>query len=284
MKTDSSRGWWVLSAVAVIVAALAVGKSLDLRKMNRELRAENERLSAQSEATLVRVVKPAGNGLGQAEKLELMRLRNEVTQLRASAQAARDAVKAALENRLPREGEVRTRTEMAAAEAGGVQREELSLRGYATPEDALVTSLWAMTEGQPEALKEALTPEGRRIFELRMAGKTEEEVATILQKQMEQLKTVRIKEQRQISPTEMAINLQTGDENSPVHAVTMQLVGNEWKSVAPFTFEYDPLAFYRRNPELMRRYFPHLVSGAQQQGEAEPAGGSLPPEPAPTAE
>ncbi|MGZ8901871.1 MAG: hypothetical protein ACXW3Z_17395, partial [Limisphaerales bacterium] len=125
---------------------------------------------------------------------------------------------------------------------------------------------------------------GRRLFELRMAGKREEEVAAMLQKQMEQLKTVRIKEQRQVSPTEMALNLQTGDENSPVHAVTMHLVGNEWKAAAPFTFDgYDPLSFYRRNPELMRRYFPHLVNQnvQQQQGQVAPAGGSLPPEPSP---
>ena len=284
VKTDSSRGLWALSVVAVIVAALAVGKSLELRKVNRELQAENERLSARNEATVVRVVENGeGERLGQTEKLELMRLRNEVTQLRASAQAARDAVKAALENRLPREERVQTRTGSNQTEAGVISREELSLRGYATPEDAFVTSLWAMTEGQAETLKEALTPEGRRLFELRMAGKTEEEVAGMLQKQMEQLKTVLIKEQRQVSPTEMAINLQTGDENSPVHAVTMQLVGNEWKAVAPFTFEYDPLAFYRRNPELMRRYFPHLVNQdvQQQQGQVAPAGGSLPPEPAP---
>jgi hypothetical protein len=45
---------------------------------------------------------------------------------------------------------------------------------------------------------------------------------------------------------------------------------------------YDPLAFYRKNPELMRRYFPHLVNQhVQQQGQVAPAGGSLPPEPAP---
>ena len=281
MSADSSRGLWALSVVAVIVAAVAVGKSLELRKANRQLLAENERLSAGNEA-VVRVVEHGeGERLGQTEKLELMRLRNEVTQLRASAQAARDAVKAALENRTVREGEVRTRTGGIQTEAGVIAREELSLRGYATPEDALVTSLWAMAEGQPETLKDALTPDGRRTFELRMAGKSEEEIAAMLQKQMEQLKTVRIKEHRQISPTEMTLNLQTGDENSPVHAVTMQLVGNEWKSVAPFTFEYDPLAFYRRNPELMRRYFPHLVSGAQQQGQVAPAGGSLPPEPSP---
>lgn len=33
------------------------------------------------------------------------------------------------------------------------------------------------------------------------------------------------------------------------------------------TGAYDPLAFYRKNPELMKRYFPHLVGG----GAAQPA-------------
>jgi hypothetical protein len=31
----------------------------------------------------------------------------------------------------------------------------------------------------------------------------------------------------------------------------------------------DPLAFYRRNPELMKRYFPHLVNAPAPQPQAE---------------
>src|SRR5688572_24252982 len=31
---------------------------------------------------------------------------------------------------------------------------------------------------------------------------------------------------------------------------------------------YDPLSFYRRNPELMKRYFPHLVQAENTPGGA----------------
>jgi len=87
----------------------------------------------------------------------------------------------------------------------------------------------------------------------------------------------------------------------------MNLVGNEWKAGAPINQNrqnvavneaqnnagdaansYDPLAFYRKNPELMKRYFPHLYraqvdqqpDAAVQQSE-QPTGGTLPPEPSP---
>ena len=79
--------------------------------------------------------------------------------------------------------------------------------------------------------------------------------------------------------------------------VRMNLVGAEWKGGAPINQnkqpmaanqgvaaneqggEYDPMAFYRKNPELMRRYFPHLYQ--QQQQAVGGNGGTLPPEPAP---
>src|SRR5688572_20348972 len=40
-------------------------------------------------------------------------------------------------------------------------------------------------------------------------------------------------------------------------AVTTETTSSEGESS-----NYDPLAFYRRNPELMKRYFPHLAGGA----------------------
>src|SRR5688500_15277829 len=98
MKTAASRGLLVVCVAAVAVAALTVIKYLELRDVNHELRAENQRLTAAGEVPVAHPGVDGETGLGAAEKLELMRLRNEVTQLRASAQAARDAVKAALEN------------------------------------------------------------------------------------------------------------------------------------------------------------------------------------------
>ncbi|HEX7860500.1 MAG TPA: type IV pilus assembly protein PilM [Verrucomicrobiae bacterium] len=38
-------------------------------------------------------------------------------------------------------------------------------------------------------------------------------------------------------------------------------VATETTSTESESSNYDPLAFYRRNPELMKRYFPHLVAG-----------------------
>ena len=46
------------------------------------------------------------------------------------------------------------------------------------------------------------------------------------------------------------------------------------------TESYDPLAFYRKNPELMKRYFPHLLNanGEQPPPETSAERAPLPPD------
>jgi hypothetical protein len=108
--------------------------------------------------------------------------------------------------------------------------------------------------------------------------------------------TLRIKGQEQVSPTEVVLDVEM--ERPFTKRVRMNLVGTEWKAGAPInqnrqpaapaqdvaTVEesgaYDPLPFYRKNPELMKRYFPHLFQQQQQQAAGGGAG-TLPPEPAP---
>src|SRR5687767_9968558 len=152
-RTFGLVGLW---AVTVIIAAVAIAKLHRTRALNQELRAE---LQAQNAAALEsrrgsEQIDRSEN-LTSDEKMELLRLRNEVTQLKATVAASRDAVKSALENR----DEGMRRVAVADKEA-------------------------------PPA------------------------------------------------PQEVAAN-QQGD--------------------------YDPLAFYRKNPELMKRYFPHLYRAQMEQ-------------------
>ena len=177
-RTFGLVGLW---AVTVIIAAVAIAKLHRTRALNQELRAE---LQAQNAAALEarrgsEQIDRSAN-LTSDEKMELLRLRNEVTQLKATVAASRDAVKSALENR----DEGMRRVAVADKEA-------------------------------PPA------------------------------------------------PQEVAANQQGGD--------------------------YDPLAFYRKNPELMKRYFPHLYRAQMEQQpdaavqpiepqEAQPVPQSVPPE------
>ncbi|HEX7861693.1 MAG TPA: hypothetical protein VF773_15255 [Verrucomicrobiae bacterium] len=159
--------------LCVIMAAGFYARKAELEREQAAMRAEIEALA--QTAAAARAQQPTDDEpyqrLTQNERMELMRLRNEVTQLRATASAARDALKAALQNR-------------------------------PIPETHLTHHV--------------------------------------------------------VQPTEVAAN------------------GEPTRQEAE---SYDPLAFYRKNPELMKRYFPHLVNGNSQQPSESPADQApLPPD------
>jgi hypothetical protein len=286
-KTFGLAGLW---AVTVIIAAVAIAKLHRTRGVNQELRAE---LQSQNAVVLETrrgsEQKERPDKLSRDEKLELLRLRNEVTQLKATVAASREAVKSALENR--DEGLRR----VAAVDREGRQigdsdlnTAELSFRGYASAADGYVSALAAMKDGDVQTMLNSMTPEEAARWQSLNAGKSEEEIRARFLKEFGSNSTVRIKGQEQVSPTEVVLDVEM--ERPFTKRVRMNLVGNEWKGGAPINQnkpmaaseqagEYDPMAFYKQNPELMKRYFPHLY---QQQQQAGADGGTLPPEPAPT--
>jgi hypothetical protein len=227
---------WILGlwALTIIVTALAIGRYLDLNRAYEALLAENEAL----QANIITVQNPpdlSGNRLNQEDHLELQRLRAEVTQLRASAAAARDAVKAALENRY-------VATSLAADEA--------------PPQEVAVNPLPAGNAQTPSADPLDFyrkNPELMRRYFPHLV-KAQPQPAVAIDK-----------------PQDVAPQQNTATDNQQG--------------------TYDPLAFYRKNPELMKRYFPHLyraeleqpqgAPGAPVQSEPSPAAGTLPPDPSP---
>ena len=263
----------LVSIVAVVVAAVAFA----LYAQNRELRSwkeNNQALQtrvaelelALDRETRQRNARESEGGLGQAEKLELMRLRNEVTQLRGSSQAAADAeaenARLLAENRQLREN---ARANQAQPATPGLARDHWTFQGYATPEAAVASALWAARDANPDVYIASLTPEARQAFESEHQGKSPQQTAADLKKQFGSVSAFHVSGQKQVSPTEMdmQIEMQYGNNGGKVRAgVRMTLVGNEWKAASPLSpTSYDPMTFYRKNPELMRRYFPHLFQG-----------------------
>lgn len=271
-------GLWVLT---VLLAALAIGKYLELRRVHQELRAEVDRRAEAHLAVAQETerLRPGPTGFSQEERLELMRLRNEVTQLRATAAAAREALKVASQNQAAERAQ---RAEIPMAEAtgqeGALAREQWAFRGYATPEDALVSTLWALASGNTEIVPGTMTPSERETWEQQTSGKNDAEIEELVQRQLRGITSVQVTEQRQNSPTEVVLTVQMeSQQGSRTRDVHTYLVGHEWKAQM-FEF-YDPLAFYRRNPELMKRYFPHLYN--PNAAPPQNPGGTLPPEPSP---
>ena len=157
-KIFGLAGLW---AVTVVIAAVAIAKLHQTRAVNQQLRAELEMQNAAGLET------QRGSGrthevgnLTRDEKLELLRLRNEVTQLRATVTASRDAVKNALENR--DEGMRRVAAvDKEERESGDshLNTADLSFRGYATAADGYVSALAAMKDGDVQTMLNSMTPE-----------------------------------------------------------------------------------------------------------------------------
>ena len=302
MKTTAARVVLGLLIITLIFAGVVTGGYIELREQNKELRLGLEQMER---APTPRQSPPQTEVLSNAEKLELMRLRNEVTQLRAGVADAKQQVKDALENR---DRALGGRRQVAAADQNGREVGQLEFkigelmhRGFATPEDGFISALAAMKEGDVAAMAQVMTPEEGARWEQLNAGKTPEEIQARFIKEFGTNSTLRVTGEEQLSPTEVVLAVEM--ERPFTKRVRMNLVGNEWKAGAPINQNrqnvavneaqnagdpansYDPLAFYRKNPELMKRYFPHLYqpdSAAQQPAQVQPtAQGTLPPEPSP---
>ena len=262
-------------AIGLLAVALGVISFVMMGKIAR-LRADNERLTAElweqrsladEFARSARGPRRLGGAVSQDEKMELMRLRNEVTQLRASAEAARDAVRDALENKERGMRRVAMLEQQVASRE--FPKEEWTFRGFQTPEDSLVSGMWALINGDLEKVVEALSSNEREQWRARAEGKTEEEVRAGILREYGDLTGMKITEERHVSPKEVVLNVEmAGPGQMSMRELHFHLEGNEWKMQSPVN-TYDPLAFYRRNPELMRRYFPHLFRGDSEQPQEE---------------
>ena len=204
----------------------------------------------------------------RADTLELMRLRNEVTQLRASNSALAglqvENARLAAENQKLRRGLPNPAEQYLSPT---IPRDQWSFKGYATPQDALLSSFSAMRDGNVQTVLNSLTPEERQRFEQQNAGKSETEIAARFQKEFGAVTGLRVLSQQQTSPEEVILDvfLEGLQANKRIR---VNLVEQEWKAGGTVNqnTDYDPLAFYRKNPELMRRYFPHLFKeGAAQE-------------------
>lgn len=201
----------------LVAAEKAVGEERD--KIKARYQAENDRLRDQ---------------LGEVHKL-----RGDVTRLRAqSEEAAR--LKAANEKLQASNARIRqTADEAAAAAAAMVQdaapadganfpKESWSFAGYDTPENALVSAIWAMQQGTPETYLNSLAPAEQERLAKQWAGKTEEEIAVKHQGDVAPISGIRVLQQEAVGADSMVMSVYI-DGVDRMEKVSMQRVNNEWK-------------------------------------------------------
>jgi hypothetical protein len=212
-----------ITAITLGVAALLGGfaafkqaRELEqLRSATAQLRQSQARLaSAPVPSPAPATPTPA---LSEAQKLELLKLRGEVTRLR---ERQRELAGAAAENsRLKaKSGGV------GALPPGYVKRADAKYAGMATPEAAFQSFLWAIEHEDTNVLLQVMTEEGAVGFREALHARGAEE----FWKEVKMIPGFRLLGQRQREDGVVMLKFEMlpGD---PPHEMKAQLVGGTWK-------------------------------------------------------
>ncbi len=190
------------------------------------LAAENERLSNR----VVRVTQ--SQSLSNDQLAELMRLRGEVATLRKQKKDLQNQ-RATLANRP-------AAPQNAAVRAVKVPRAAWAASGYATPEAALQTVLWAMSRGNLGTYRASLTPRGKEALASQFEGKSDSEAAASLAEEIRDLTELPIDEKRVSADGIVSFVISSGistgetDDGTTVQMkddvlLSFRNVGGQWK-------------------------------------------------------
>ena len=167
----------LIACVAIPVAVQRQSRN-QLHDENRALRQQVDQLAAENER-LSNLVSEANSfqALAKDQSNELLRLRGAVGVL---SQQKSEAERLREENRQLRTGvtnaQIAQATNPPTPLSASVPKESWAFSGYATPEGALQTMVWAWANHDTETLLASCTPEGREWFEKAFEGKQPSEV------------------------------------------------------------------------------------------------------------
>ena len=191
-----------------------------------QLSADNERLSN----LVARAASP--QALPPDQFRELLRLRGQIGVLRQGV-AEQAQLKAA--NQQLRAGRTASEQELAAARAAPNfwAKEQLAFAGYADPEAALKTVLWAMSKGDMKAYLMCCANEEdvKRLLAMKLSAEEEAKVAAEGRKLSENLSPAigfHILDRHVKSADEVILGL-SFDGEGKTRKFVMKKVGNEWK-------------------------------------------------------
>lgn len=225
----------ILLAAAIAAALTGWLKAGRLARENAELRTQVEALQEQQSAAASEQNSAAQKEIEnlRAQSQELLRLRGEVSQLRNGAKET-EKLRADLQR-------LRAENQRLQAASGGTSaatnasspsdqfpRESWNFAGYATPDAALVSAIWAMKEGNPKTYLESLSPEEQARMSKVWENKSETEIAAKHQSDVSAITGMRVLDRQAISPEEvqMSVYIQGVDR---MEKVSMKLMNNEWK-------------------------------------------------------
>ena len=193
--------------------------------------AENERLS-----NLVAQASRS-QSLPDDQSRELLRLRGEAGVLRRQTKeletlrAENRQAHAALESGLKTQS---AGAAGAAATADYWPRDSWAFAGYASPDAALQTSVWAANNGDLKALLASTTGDLQKMMEKDFEGKSENEATLRAMDEVARLKSIRVVN-REVQADDTVVLTAAFEDGSDTHTskLLMKKIGNDWKISGP---------------------------------------------------
>ena len=222
------------AAVAGLAIWLAVEHQARLRlgEENAALRQQLDRMAglAAERERLTDLVAQASRpqSLPDDQLRELLRLRGEAGVLR---QQAKELETLRNENRQARAARVSGhQTQSAAATADYWPRDSWAFAGYASPEAALQSSLWAASKGDLKTVLSGITGGIRKEMEKDLEGKSESEASAFIMASVAYFNSVRVlnSEVQADDAVVLSVALEDGTDTHTVK-MPMKKIGNEWK-------------------------------------------------------
>jgi hypothetical protein len=213
-----------------------------------ESRTDNQRLREElGEAQRLANSKEVAQNAQQSEELERLRaearevhkLRNEVSQLRAGAKQVEQLRTENQQLRAASRAPVPTPTAGAAAppatapQEAYYAKENWTFTGYATPDAALQSAIWAMREGDTRTFFASLAPEEMARLQKEWGNKSEAQVAADTKRQTDRISSIRILESKALSDDEVVLSIYATGGEDHVQKISMKRFGTEWKMAGP---------------------------------------------------
>ena len=222
----------VLSVAAVVGLAIWLAVVHQARvRLGEEHKALEQQLGQM--ASLIATNEQLSNLVAQASRRqslpedqsrELLRLRGEVGVLRQQSHELESV----------RNENLQARAAGAAATADYWPRGSWAFAGYASPDAALRSSLWAANNGDLKALLASATGDLRKMLEEEFAGKSETEASIRAMDEVSRLSSVRVLN-REVQADDIVVVTAVFEDRTESHTekLIMKKIGNDWKISGP---------------------------------------------------
>ncbi len=225
----------VLVAIGLATAlALEHQTLLAVREEQRGLQQQLDRvteLSARNErqANLPAAAKPA-QPLASDPAGELLRLRAELSALRRLTNEFEDVENENAEAHAALDHYLTNAATPKVASADFWPRESWKFAGFATPDNAVQSSLWASDNGDVKALFDSTTGQFRQKLEKEYEGKSADEASIRAMDEVSNLKSIQVIN-RDFQSEDTAVLTAAFEDGGQTHTTKLILkkVGNEWK-------------------------------------------------------